>query len=284
MNFSIDHTLSQVLRILPFSLTKLLTRLGENLRLHRIACKSLRDRDITIINGVGAGLKFNIGVSNPDYALGINELPVQQALDDHIKFGGTVYDIGANIGFFTIIAARLVGQSGHVYAFEPVSENVINIQRNVNLNRYANVTVFENAVSRSTGKGELLLTKHPGGHTLSSAGNPHNVVRSITVDLVSIDDMISKKTIKPPEVVKIDVEGAEIGVLQGMKQTIKQYRPIIIYEIDDRDIEAFEKKQKIINKFLKSFKYQIKTLEESYKEISCIVGHAIALPDNTHEI
>ena len=76
----------------------------------------------TLSIGVGAGLRIDPSTSNPDYATGANELPVQQALAQYLSPGAVFYDVGANIGFLTIIGARLVEPHGRVYAFEPVPQ------------------------------------------------------------------------------------------------------------------------------------------------------------------
>lgn len=278
MHINLEKIISRTLHVLPFFFTKQLIRFGEKSRFYSVIRKSLNNRTISIISGAGSGLNFNIGMSNPDYAMGINELPVQNALVKWVKKGDIIYDIGANIGFFTMIAARLVGNSGHVYAFEPIKENVAHINLNIKLNNFENVTVIEKAVSNAKSEGKIHITEHPGGHTLSTVGVPHNTVKTVPVDLIRIDGLIFEKKISPPNVIKIDVEGAELDALYGMRKTIDQYRPIIIYEIDDLNIEALKEKQKQIKEFLISHKYQLQTLEKSYEGIKCSVVHEVALP------
>jgi len=270
--------IEKIFRRLPFFFAAQAARIQIVSGIRKTARKSLSHRTVTIYSGAGKGLKFNSGASNPDSATGLYELPVQRVLADYLRNDDVFYDIGANIGFFSCIGARLVGESGHVYAFEPVVKNVNAIRRNVKLNRFDNVTIIEKAVGRSNGKAQLLLTKNTGGHTLASAGAPHNVIDTQTVGVVSVDSLVSTKAIEPPSVVKIDVEGAEVDVLSGMANTIKIYRPIIIYEIDDEDIHAYKQKQENIELHLKRYEYRIEPLEESYPGIRCKVGHAVGFP------
>ncbi|MEB3280696.1 MAG: FkbM family methyltransferase [Lyngbya sp.] len=246
--------------------------------LRRLARWGMGNREVIIKQGVGAGLKFNSGTSNPDYALGVNELPVQQALIDCLKRGDIFYDIGAHVGFFTAIAARQVGNGGKVYAFEPVPQNATFLHRNMGLNHFQNVTVFQKAVSNSSGKGELLLAEYPGGHTLATAGTPPDLKGAMMVELVCIDDLLAQQILEPPSVVKIDVEGAELEVLQGMAATIQQYHPIILYEIDDATPEKLAEKRTPIRAFLQDSGYQIQLLKDCYAGGGWQVENAIALP------
>jgi len=228
--------------------------------------------------GEGRGLRFDPGPSNSTYASGNNELPVQEALAGCLKAGGVLYDIGSNVGFFTVIGAKLVGPSGIVYAFEPVPDNVACIRRNVGMNRFANVELIEKAVSSESGRGELALAAYAGGAALTSVSAPPDATTVISVDLVSVDDFAFGPGSRPPSVVKIDVEGAEIDVLKGMDRTLNQFRPIIIFEIDDGIAEKFDEKWRLCETFLTGRSYRVNRLSDSYPNTNWIVGHAIATP------
>ena len=231
-----------------------------------------------IRQGIGAGLKFEADNTNSSYVDGTYESPIQKALVDYLKPGAIFYDIGASLGFFTLIAARLVESSGQVYAFEPVPENAARIRRNAMLNDFAHVTVLEKAVAEAEGRGELLLAHHAGGATLAAAGTPPDLKGHLEVNLVSIDYLIASEQLRPPTLVKIDVEGAEIDVLRGMKQTLTAYKPILIYEIDDGDRTAFQRKSELVETFIRNCGYQILPLEKAYTTLSWHVGHGLALP------
>ena len=245
---------------------------------YRLASAGLRQRDVAVRNGIAKGLKFNTGESCPELALGTYEVPIQKIFAQHLKTGDVFYDIGANVGFFSIIAAKLVGQGGKVYAFEPGSENAKSIRHNGELNNFNQIEVIEKAVSNTSGTGEFLLAKYSGGHALATADAPPDLAGKVTVDLVSIDDLIASGQIEPPNFVKIDVEGAELDVLKGMTQTIKTYQPSVIYEVDDGDRAAYERKYQELANFFESFNYQVTQTENSYDTIDWCVGHAIATP------
>lgn len=246
--------------------------------LRRAMRRWLRNRDFTILSGVGTGLKFNAAFSNPAYALGTNEQPVQAILAEHLQNGSVFYDIGANVGFFTVIGAKLVGPDGRVHAFEPVPENVACIRHNIAINNFRNVQVWQNAVSDISGPGELQLAHYSGGSALATVAPPPDLKGLISVDLVTVDELVQQQEVKPPTVVKIDVEGAEIQVLRGMRQTIKRYRPVLLYEIDDNDATSFHQKQSACDNFIKGHNYRLTRLGDSYPDINWKVGHFIAVP------
>ena len=237
------------------------------------------NKDFKILSGVGSGLKIHLVKPDSSYDLGINELPVQEVLKERLQPGDIFYDIGANVGFFTIIAAKLVSPSGRVYAFEPVRKNAFCLKKNAAHNNFENITIFEKAVSSHTGKTKLLLTHHPGGATLAAETLPPDIKGVAEVELVTIDNLIKQEKILPPTFVKIDVEGVEIDVLQGMTQTINKYRPVILYEIDDADNEIFQKKQERCVRFLSTLGYRLTPLKKSYPKSQWHVGHTLAIPE-----
>ena len=296
--------IGQFSRVLPLSLLEFL--LSYKGKVNRLARLGLIKRDVTIRHGVASGVKFNAGLYNPDTALGTYEMPVQKVLSQYLQPGDIFYDLGANVGFFTILGAKIVGSAGKVYAFEPEEVNAATLRRNAEINHFAHITVIEKAVSKTTGIEKFWLRRYCGSHALESAsinsapkkcitvntiasGNllqqkavelPEflKIKECITVNTVSIDDLLQQKAIEPPTFVKIDVEGAEIDALYGMSQTIAKWKPVIIYEVDDQKKEGLLNKQTEIEDFLLSYGYEIKSLAQSYSGISWNVEHAIAIP------
>jgi FkbM family methyltransferase len=244
----------------------------------RISYALIKNRAVHIASGAGEGLRFNIAGLNTGYASGTNEMPVQMALAGCIKPGDVFLDIGANIGFFTVIGARLVGPGGRVYTFEPVPENISALKHNIALNQFGHVSIMECALSNEVGKGELLLAGWGGGSALASASPPPDVKGSLMVDLETVDHLVAEGQILAPDVVKIDVEGAELEVLQGMAQVLKTHPPRIVFELDDQTQEGFSQKQSACEAYLKSFGYHIARLDDSYPNSDWIVGNFLAVP------
>ncbi|GAB4544486.1 MAG: FkbM family methyltransferase [Pleurocapsa sp.] len=274
----IKQILFSLLPLFPVSVLEKLASFNPSSLGYRLASAGLRQRDVTVRNGIAKGLKFNTGESCPELALGTYEMPIQNIFTQHLNPGDVFYDIGANVGFFTVIAAKLVGNTGKVYSFEPGEGNAKSVRHNAALNNFTQVKVIEKAVSHTPGEGQLLLAKYSGGHALATADAPPDLAGKVTVDIVSIDDLIAKQEIAPPNFVKVDVEGAELDVLRGMKETIKTYKPTIIYEVDDGDRSAYERKYQELASFLQSFGYKVTSTEDSYETIDWCVGHGVATP------
>jgi FkbM family methyltransferase len=166
-------------------------------------------------------------------AFGNLESSVQEAMVRHLGRGGVFYDIGANLGFFSLLGGHLAGlHEGHVYAFEAAPENAVAIRHHAELNAVPNVTVIDKAVSAHAGRGRLQIVDDQSWSKLEDYGEHPNTEQVIEVELVAIDDLVfGEAPLPPPTLVKIDVEGAEIAVLEGMARTLAEHQPAIICEL-----------------------------------------------------
>jgi len=140
--------------------------------------------------------------------------------------GMTVIDIGANIGYYTLLAAKRVGDKGTVFAFEPEPENYAVLVRNIELNGYRNITPVNKAVSSQTGEVDLFLNRETGAHGFLP--ERENVVGTIKVETVSLDEYFKGREC-PVDIIKVDVEGSEIGVLSGMQNVIKKNHNVRLF-------------------------------------------------------
>ena len=190
-----------------------------------------KGREFTIRAGFGKGLQIVLDESNPAYILGASEPEVQRLLADSLRPGSVFYDIGANIGFFTLIAARIVAAEGHVFAFEPQPRARQTLLRNIERNGAENVSVIPHAAGSSHRR--AFLVDGPEGHATA-----HLAKDGQLVEVVAIDDVVSGA--RPPDVVKIDVEGAEVDVLHGLRCTMGRYAPLIVCEIHGANRAACE--------------------------------------------
>jgi FkbM family methyltransferase len=234
-----------------------------------------------IRGGEGRGLRIGLRFADRDYIAGTKEMPVQSALAEQIRPGDVVFDIGANIGFLSLIAARLAGDEGHVYAFEPQPENIACLRRNLRANNAGNCTVLAFALSDRAGQEALLLSKQSGGSTISAGDKPPDFAGTLMVRVATADDLVGAGEVRPPDFVKLDVEGAEMHVLRGMRSVIGTYRPGILFEVDDRDEQALERKFGEIRLWLEKAGYAVSRIEDSYPDIDWCVAHGLALPRET---
>lgn len=236
----------------------------------------LSGRPALVGSGPGQGLRINAGPDTRRFTFGEYELPVQQAIVSLVRSGDVCYDIGANIGFFSLLLGRLVGASGMVYAFEPVPRNASTVERNALLNGMENISVLRLALSRDDGTAELLLAHHAGGAVLKSAGTPPDLAGSLMVQTASVDSLVEQQRIKLPDVVKIDVEGAEMDVLHGMQEVLRKWGPTVILELDDESAAGCEAKVSLCQAFLHKFGYQTDLIPNAYPDGKWFVRHFIA--------
>jgi FkbM family methyltransferase len=197
----------------------------------------MRRGSVGVFGGLGDGLRLSmrhIPVSHAHagaFPRGLLEVSVQEAMRRLLGPGDVFYDVGANVGFFALVGARQVGPEGAAYAFEPVPENIAAIRESAALNGLANLEVIESAVGRAAGHDRLLLVEDLSWSHLESLG-PHPRTRAtVEIEVVAIDDLVASGRIRPPNLVKIDVEGAEIDVLEGMRKTISEHQPAIVCEL-----------------------------------------------------
>jgi len=229
-------------------------------------------------SGPGRGLRIGRAEASAAYSHGANELAVQTALADVLHPGGVFFDVGANVGFFAMLAARIVGPTGRAVAFEPVPANVEQVRANARRNRLDNVTVLELAAGAIEGSATLSLAAHPGGAALASVATVPDPIGSIVVAVASVDGLLAAGRVPPPDVVKIDVEGAEEEVLRGMATTLREHRPVVLCEIDDGTESALADKRTATAGLLERAGYDIRWLDPSYEGEEWLVEHFIATP------
>lgn len=196
---------------------------------------------------IAGGLGHLLYVSTADLPLdhahaglivrGTLEPPVQEALRRLLAPGAVFYDVGANIGFFTILGARLVGPEGRVIAFEPVPACARAVARNIELNGFAHAEIREEAVGARSAADRLLVVGEASWSHLASTGRHADVREEIEVKVVAIDELVAAGAVPPPDVLKIDTEGAELQAIAGMRATIERHRPAIVCELHDTNAE-----------------------------------------------
>lgn len=163
-----------------------------------------------------------VSLTNFQMFFGTWDKGVTSILEKVLKPGMIVIDVGAHVGYFARQASKLVGPNGKVYAFEPNNDNFSRLEKNSK--SFKNITAIPLAVSDTEGEIEFFdSTIGSGRHSLVSSRGEHAPARKVKV--VTLDSFIKNEKV---DLVKIDVEGAEISVLNGMDSIIKNNPKISI--------------------------------------------------------
>jgi len=203
------------------------------------------------------GFRWAFGSGNPGYWLGSYKLTKQKKLMEFLKEGAVFYDLGAHVGFFTLLASCLVGDHGQIVAFEPNPENVKFLNKHIEWNQRKNVTVIEAAIGDQT---QLVcfdpcLTRATGA--VCSTGR-------MTVQMLTLDYLYKQAKIPAPQVIKIDIEGSECMALEGGRKLISERRPIIL--VSTHGEEALEGCVSL----LREFDYRLDCVGDEPEEIIAI--------------
>jgi FkbM family methyltransferase len=190
-----------------------------------------RSATMRVLQGPLRGAHWIAGSGNHGYWLGSYELSKQIRFAESLSVADVVFDIGANVGFYTVLASRLVTSTGRVYAFEPLPHNLGYLRRHVAKNALQNVAIIAAAVAASPGRARFTAAVDRSQARLDPSGE-------IEVDVVAIDELVASNQLALPQIVKIDVEGAEFDVLQGMIETLRTAAPIIFLATHGSDVHA----------------------------------------------
>ena len=187
-------------------------------------------------------------------------------LINHNLKNKVVFDIGTWIGLHTLFFAKSVQPKGKVFSFEPNPFNYKELLRNIGVNNFNNIQTFQLAVGSSEYKDQLIFdSTHRSTGSLDKNIQTDlmhgNTVEKIEIDVVSLDYFLSKEGLPSPEFIKIDVEGFEFDVLNGMKNILENKKPELFIEIHGATIA--EKESNILNivDLLKKYNYNIKLVE-----------------------
>jgi FkbM family methyltransferase len=188
-----------------------------------------------------------------EFEKGLQEINCVRFLQENVREGQIILDVGAWEGSFTLLCSNLVGLKGKVYAFDPDRIAFSNLQKNVRKNKIKNVYLENVGLSNSIGSATLHLIKG-GGQTQSTLifykGGYHEkytkCIQTISVPITTIDDYCEKNEIIPNGI-KIDVEGAEANLIEGCQKVLSKYHPWILIEFhsglmpEEKKIDNWEK-------------------------------------------
>lgn len=186
------------------------------------------------------------------YVFGAYELPTVRFIRSYLKAGDVAVDVGAQIGYLTLVMATADGGTTSVYSFEPEKNNIARFLRNMELNNLKNVTLLPKAASEHPGTIRLYLSADANAGTHSTVFVEGNVSeRFIEIPCTTIDLEMDQQQVNRLDLMKIDVEGGEIDVLHGASETLQRFHPVVIAELSDvlqqaRGTTCKEFKQKMV--------------------------------------
>jgi FkbM family methyltransferase len=190
-------------------------------------CQWLLSKPRRILSGPARGLLFDPRNGGyPGQILGTTDHEEQAAFASLLKSGDVLYDVGANVGFYAIMGAKIVGEGGRVYAFEPQPHALATLRNNILLNRFNCIDVVPAIVTAQSGSLSVLVTTE----SQQSRVLGDDEEGGERMEAISLDEW-SKSAPRPPSMVMIDVEGHEHEVLMGMRTLIHKFTPKLLVEV-----------------------------------------------------
>ena len=177
-----------------------------------------------------------------------------------LKPGDTFLDIGANGGLYSIIAAKIVGHQGHVYACEPGKKELDLLKQNITINGINNITIIESAISNKKGSDLLAVSVDGALNSLKETNHPDQNIESWqTVEINTVDNLVQELNIPKINVMKVDVEGAEKLVFEGASNFLKSNSNVtIVFESSELNSNDFGYKPEELISNLQSKGFKLK--------------------------
>jgi FkbM family methyltransferase len=240
-------------------------------RVLRSFARGYREDSVTTIrSGIAAGYRWRRHRRYVNgYWLGQYELPIQHAMRHELKAGEVFYDVGANAGFFSLVAARLVGKGGRCIAFDPWPSNYQSIREQFALNSLDNCVAVGQAVGQADGKATFSSPDSATNTAHLGPSAPGEI--SIEVEVITLDT--ARKLYGSPSFIKIDIEGAEVEALRGAATMLIEDRPRFLIEVHTPACEAG------VKQILESAGYSLSQLDGKVVDpASPLPKHVLARP------
>lgn len=237
----------------------------------RVVTKVLGDSEdfvvLKTLKGPAKGLKFRLNLltrlTEPGYWFGTYDTEILSQLQSVIKPGWTVWDCGIYLGFYTNFFARAVGPEGKVIAYEPDPNNLERTKDNVKRNGFTNVEFVHTAIGAPIGETDFLLSPDTNSHLpgvyIGETVNDYEkhatkLTTRIKVNCMSLDQVLEKYPKAKPDLVKIDIEGAEKVALKHVERLASEVRPILALELHNPECDA------VAWDFARRYNYSLRSL------------------------
>jgi len=231
-------------------------------RLSRIILPSDERVWARIRSGPARGLSLELDPRVGDaYLRGELEVASQRVLAERLQPGMVFYDLGANIGLFSLIAARIVGAAGRVFSFEPDAKVAERLRRNIAHNKISNVTVIQAGIWSTSGNVQFVADESSPERVTGKFLTVEDQAVGVPVRSVALDDFIQNAP--APDAIKCDVEGAEVEALRGAQNLLHAKRPWIVCEMHS------EANDRQVRELLRNLGYDLESID---------ANHILALP------
>ena len=214
---------------------------------HKIIRKALwitniKDKPRKVYLGPLKGYKWIYNSGYSGYWMGSYESEIIKSFIEAAKSSNVVYDLGAHIGYYTLIASKYIKENGKVYAFEPFPINFEKLAVHKKINLLENVIISNAAVAAIDGELSFSNNSNDSANTYIENSYMFKNFNHIQVKAVTLDNLVMSGQYLPPDLIKMDVEGAELDVLNGAVGILKKYHPKIFLSTHNCQNQGIHKK------------------------------------------
>ncbi len=203
---------------------------------------------LPILQGPGRGLKWIVRSYNHGCWLGSYDFEKQVVLREIVRPGDVVYDIGAHVGYFSIIFGKLVGATGAVYAFEPVEENYNFILQHIAINKLTNVWATNAGIAASSGTACFATLNHTATYHRTDSG-------PVRVSVYNLEEYVRDNRLPAPDLIKMDIEGEEMYVIPSILDFVVRHRTKLLISTHDNGSAG------VLGKLLSANGYSVRPLQ-----------------------
>jgi FkbM family methyltransferase len=208
-----------------------------------------------------------------------------ELLKKHLRPGMTVVDGGAHVGFYTLLAARLVGPNGRVFSFEPDLYNFRCLVFNVEQNRYKNVTVMHKVIADRVANTIFYQSSSTISSSLGNRKENRNFFQGVSVKKVAVPSTTLDAELEgiPVDVIKLDIEGAEPLALEGMNKIIHRDHPLVLFaEINPSALSSLGTSPEVLTRSLKNLGFDIYFIDEPSRKLIPVLGNSAIRKGNLY--
>jgi len=236
---------------------------GKGRLVHILRHWLISEEPLVVRVGTGYWMKLDLAdyVQRCIYFFGCYEAPLAHYIVSLLRPGMVFVDVGAHVGQYTLLSSQAVGAGGRVFAFEPEPRNFERLITNIHLNGFTNVEAHNCAIADFVGESSFYLEQplkkdnaNWGVYSLHRKAEWMQY-QEIQVSVTTLDSVLSSA--KRVDVIKVDVEGAELLVFRGAENILKKFHPVLIFEAEERNAQNFGYSTVDVKEYIRSLGYSL---------------------------